>query len=168
MMLELFLPDRRARSVRSIDFQEEYRKGIRGLIFDIDNTLVPHDAPADEETVRFIDELKKTGFSVCLISNNEEARVKPFADRVGASYLYKSGKPLKKSYLNAMKLLHTGRTDTLFVGDQILTDVLGAKRLKLPHILVEPVDRSSDPKHIVFKRKIEMFVLRFCKTAPED
>ena len=70
-MFRAFYPDRYTVSAYVIDFEELYKKGYRGLIFDIDNTLVPHGAPADDRAIRLFERLKKIGFQCCLISNND-------------------------------------------------------------------------------------------------
>lgn len=156
---KLFIPERQADGIWDIDFQAEYDSGFRAVIFDIDNTLVPHDAPATKETADFFRELREIGFMTCLISNNQESRVKPFADVVDSLYLTDAEKPSRKSYRKAMKLLGTNLQNTLFVGDQLLTDVLGARRLGMHHIMVDPVDPESEPQHIKFKRVIEKIML---------
>ena len=79
-MFKTFYPDDYIASTYVIPFEELYKKGYRGLIFDIDNTLVPHGAPADERAITLFERLRKIGFDTCLISNNQEPRVKPFAD----------------------------------------------------------------------------------------
>ena len=70
-MFRAFYPDRYMVSAYVIDFEELYKKGYRGLIFDIDNTLVPHGAPADDRAIRLFERLKKIGFQCCLISNKK-------------------------------------------------------------------------------------------------
>ena len=85
--LERFYPERVENSTYRIDFEELYRKGYRGVIFDIDNTLVPHGAPATKEAVRFFKKLRRIGFRTCLLSNNRKARVVPFAEAVGSDYI---------------------------------------------------------------------------------
>lgn len=77
-MLEKFFPDEYLDSTYSIDFERLYREGIRGIIFDIDNTLVPHGAPADERAEGLFQRLKEMGFSCCLLSNNQFERVSSF------------------------------------------------------------------------------------------
>ena len=76
-----------------IDFDRLYEEGYRGIIFDIDNTLVPHGAPADERACALFAHLKELGFQCMLLSNNKEPRVKMFNDAVHVSYIYKAGKP---------------------------------------------------------------------------
>ena len=84
ILMRMFYPDRREKSAYTIDYADLYRKGYRGVIFDIDNTLVPHGAPATKEAAAFFASLRETGFSTCLLSNNQKPRVAPFADADGA------------------------------------------------------------------------------------
>ena len=121
-MLQSFYPDLYMDSAYGIDYEEYYRKGFRGIIFDIDNTLVEHGAPADERSIGLMERLKKTGFQIMLLSNNKEPRVKMFNDSVHVSYIFKAGKPAKRGYEEAMKKMGTDRETTLFVGDQLFTD----------------------------------------------
>ena len=153
-MLERFYPD------LYLDFGEYYKKGYRGIIFDIDNTLVPHGAPADARSIELIGRLKEMGFGVVFLSNNKEPRVKMFNDAVHAEYIYKAGKPGKKGYLKAMEMMGTGRENTLFVGDQLFTDVWGARNTGIFSILVCPMDKKEEIQ-IVLKRYLEKIVLAF-------
>ena len=86
-MLQTFYPDLYMDSAYGIDYEEYYRRGFRGIIFDIDNTLVEHGAPADERSIALMERLKKTGFQIMLLSNNKEPRVKMFNDKVHVSYI---------------------------------------------------------------------------------
>lgn len=112
-MLQQFYPDHEADSAYGIDYKTLYRKGYRGIIFDIDNTLVPHGAPATPQAIDFFGRLRELGFQTLLLSNNKEPRVKSFADAVGASYIYKAGKPGRDGYLRAMEQMHTTKDTTL-------------------------------------------------------
>ena len=147
--------------VDKVPFQSEYERGVRGIIFDIDNTLVPHGAPADDHAEALFADLRAMGFRVCLISNNHEARVKPFAERVGAYYECDAGKPMKRGYLKAMELMGTSREETLFIGDQILTDVWGANRAGIRSYLIFPIASHTDPLQVKLKRILEKLVLFF-------
>lgn len=162
MLLERFYPDEIMDSTYDIDFQKLYESGIRGLIFDIDNTLVEHGKDADNRAIALMDSLKKTGFSICLLSNNKEERVARFNRPIQVSYIYKAGKPSGKNYHEAMRLLHTDLSNTLFIGDQLFTDVWGAKRIGMKHILVRPIDPHEEIQ-IVLKRYLERIVLFFYK-----
>lgn len=159
-MLENFYPDIYLDSAYQIPFEELYKEGYRGIIFDVDNTLVPHGAPADEQSVKLFERLRELGFSTCILSNNKEPRVAPFAKRVNSPYIYKGGKPSVKGYEKAMKVMGTGRETTFFVGDQLFTDVWGANRADLYSILVKPINPKEEIQ-IVLKRYLEAVVLWF-------
>lgn len=159
-MLRTFYPDEYADSAYKISFEKLYEKGYRGIIFDVDNTLVPHGAPADEKAVGLFCRLYQLGFSTCILSNNKEPRVSPFAERVGSPYIFNGKKPSRKGYEKAMKRMGTARSDTLFIGDQLFTDVWGAKRTGIYSILVKPIDPHGEIQ-IVLKRYLEAVVLYF-------
>ena len=151
-MFECFFPDAYMDSTYVIDFEKLYKEGIRGVIFDIDNTLVPHGAPADERAIRLFARLRSIGLDYCLISKNQLPRVKPFADAVQAKFVEDAHKPSRKNYLKAMKLMHVDLDSCIFVGDQIFTDVYGAKRCGMRTILVKPLHPKEEIQ-IVLKRK---------------
>ncbi|MBR1478054.1 MAG: YqeG family HAD IIIA-type phosphatase [Lachnospiraceae bacterium] len=159
-MLELFYPDKEMDSAYDIDYESLFDKGFCGIIYDIDNTLVPHGAPADERAVALFKRLHKIGFKTCILSNNKELRVKSFADPVESKYIYKAGKPSKKGYINAMEKMGTDVKNTLFVGDQLFTDVWGAKRLNIYTILTKPIHPKEEIQ-IILKRRLEKIVLFF-------
>lgn len=161
-MLKKFYPNAYVDSTYQIDFEHLHKKGFRGVIFDIDNTLVPHGAPADERAKELFQKLHRMGWQTCLISNNKEVRVKPFADAVKSNYVYKANKPSVKNYYYAMELMHTNKQTTIFVGDQIFTDVYGANRTGIPTILVKPIHPKEEIQ-IVLKRYLEKIVLIFYK-----
>ena len=159
-MLQTFYPGEYLESVYAIDFEKLWQEGCRGLIFDIDNTLVPHDAPADKLVEALFGRLKKTGFSCCLLSNNKEQRVRQFNRNLQVDYIHKAGKPRTGSYKKAMELLGTDTSNTLFIGDQIFTDVWGANLAGIPTILVKPLDPREELQ-IILKRYPERVVLYF-------
>ena len=159
-MFERFFPDAYMDSTYVIDFEKLYKEGLRGVIFDIDNTLVPHGAPADERAIRLFARLRSIGLDYCLISNNQLPRVKPFADAVQAKFVEDAHKPSRKNYLKAMKLMHVDLDSCIFVGDQIFTDVYGAKRCGMRTILVKPLHPKEEIQ-IVLKRYLEKIVLYF-------
>ena len=161
-MFEMFFPDEYVASTYVIPFEKLYEEGYRGLIFDIDNTLVPHGAPADKRAKKLFAKLKEIGFEACLLSNNKEPRVKMFNDDVQVNYIFDAHKPSIKNYQKAMELMGTDLSNTIFVGDQLFTDVWGAKRTGIRNILVKPIHPKEEIQ-IVFKRKLEKIVLYFYK-----
>lgn len=162
-MLERFYPVEWLDNARRIPWEKLRKQGVRGVIFDIDNTLVPHDAPADAQAQALFSQLRALGIRTCLLSNNRRPRVQKFAEAVGAdAYLWKAGKPGRGGYLRAMELLGTGQASTLFVGDQLFTDIWGANRAGIKSILVNPINPREEIQ-IVLKRIPEKLVLHFYK-----
>ncbi len=143
-MYNFLLPDEFVNSV--YDITPEYLKsiGIRGIITDLDNTLVEWDRPlCTDELANWLQLLQDEGIKVIIASNNNEERVKAFADPIGIPYIHRAKKPLGKAYYNAMLELKLRRTEVAMVGDQLLTDVFGAKRQKIYTFLVRPVAESD-------------------------
>ncbi|MCR4789237.1 MAG: YqeG family HAD IIIA-type phosphatase [Lachnospiraceae bacterium] len=165
-MFKAFFPDRYIVSSYKIDYEGLFEKGYRGLIFDIDNTLVPHGFPADDRSIRLMKRLKDIGYQVLFLSNNKEGRVKMFNDAVDCMYIYKAGKPSRKGFGEAMDKMGCTRENTILIGDQLFTDVWGAKRSGIMSILVAPIDKKEEFQ-IVLKRIAERIILRayrnYCK-----
>lgn len=159
-MFQKFYPDAYLNSTYVINFDELYRQGYRGVIFDIDNTLVPHGAPADERAKALFTHLKELGFQCCLLSNNQKPRVEMFNKEIQVHYIENAHKPSVKNYRRATKLMHTDLKSTLFVGDQLFTDVYGARRTGMYSILVKPIHPKEEIQ-IVLKRYLERIVLYF-------
>ena len=164
MMFEAFFPDEYVASTYVIPFKKLYEEGYRGIIFDIDNTLVMHGAPADERAKKLFVMLKELGFTCCLLSNNQEPRVKMFNEDVQVHYIFNAHKPSTVNYEKAMDLMGTDKNNTIFVGDQLFTDVWGAKRTGIRNILVKPIHPREEIQ-IVLKRKLEKIVLHFYKKS---
>ena len=157
-MCSFLYPGEYVSSTYNIDFDKLYKAGYRGIIFDIDNTLVPHGAPADERAIALFGHLKELGFSCMLLSNNKEPRVKMFNDAVHVNYMFKAGKPKPSGYKKAMETLGTDTTNTIFVGDQIFTDVAGANLSGIRTFLVKPIHPKEEIQ-IVLKRFLEKPIL---------
>ena len=155
-----FYPDEYVESAYVIDYDALYEKGIRGILFDIDNTLVMHDAPPDERSVELLKRLDGMGFKILFLSNNKKERVESFRDDSipSAMFIHKAAKPLKGGYERAMEMMGTGMEQTVFIGDQLFTDLWGAKRCGMKSILVAPIDKHEEFQ-IVLKRILEKIVL---------
>lgn len=158
-MFEIFFPDETVSSTYDIDFEGLYQEGYRGILFDIDNTLVEHGMAPNERAVELFRRLKAIGFECCLISNNKERRVSSFNEKIGVHMIYNAHKPSRKNYYHAMSLMGTHRSNTLFVGDQLFTDIWGAKRSGIRNILVKPINEREEIQ-IVIKRFFEKIILK--------
>ena len=158
MMKNVFFPDVYLDSAYQVPYRKYYKQGIRGVIFDIDNTLVPHGAPADEQAKKLFAALKELGMEACLLSNNKEPRVAPFAGAVGAKAVWKANKPLPGACRKAMQKMGTTEETTILVGDQIFTDIWCARLAGIKPILVKPINPREEIQ-IVLKRIPEKLVL---------
>ncbi|MBQ7563015.1 MAG: YqeG family HAD IIIA-type phosphatase [Lachnospiraceae bacterium] len=164
-MFERFYPTIYTDSAYGIDYEGLSAKGYRGIIFDIDNTLVEHGAHADRRAIELFQRLHGLGFRVMILSNNKEPRVRSFQEEVTwCDYIYKAGKPAKKGYFASMELMGTKQSNTVTIGDQLFTDIWGANRSGIPSILVKPIDKKEEIQ-IVFKRRLEAIVLYFYKRS---
>ena len=164
-MFRMFYPAEMAESSYDINYEELYRKGYRGLIYDIDNTIVEHGADANAEVVELFRRLNKIGFRICLLSNNKAPRVRRFyrgarVKGVKLHYIFNAQKPRRRNYMKAMVLMRTTKKNTLFIGDQLFTDVYGANRSGIRSILVKPINKAEEVQ-IVAKRKLERVIMHF-------
>lgn len=159
-MWERFVPDLRFDSVFDVPYGDLYESGYRGLIFDIDNTLVPHNAPATREIIAFFNSLKMLGFRCSIVSNNSSQRVFPFAIAVGVPYACNAWKPLKSGYRLMMRSMRTNEKNTVLIGDQLFTDILGANRVGIKSILVSAIEPGRETLFIKLKRRFEVFLLK--------
>ena len=144
---------------RTVDITPKFLKkhGIKGLILDVDNTLTTHDNPVPAEgIVKWLENMKKSGIKLIIVSNNHAERVKPFADSLGLDFVSDSGKPLKKGYVAAMKKMGLSPQETGAVGDQLFTDVWGANFAGVKMLYVEPMELEPKSKRFIrFKRVLE-------------
>ena len=161
-MMEKLYPDAWVRSAYDIPYERLYKKGYRGVLFDIDNTLVPHGAPADDRAKQLFERLCQTGYACGLISNNRGKRVDMFNEEIHAYTICNAKKPLRESFIKASALMGVPADKILFVGDQIFTDIWGARRSGMYSILVKPVNQKEVPQ-VLFKRPFEKVVLHFYK-----
>ena len=153
-------PDDYIDSIYDIDFKALYDQGYRALLFDVDNTLVPHGAPANRRAKRFFAYLRECGIRSMALSNNRELRVKSFCDETGADgYIFLANKPSSRSYKEAMEWLGVTPEQTIFVGDQLFTDIWGAANAGVRSVLVRPVRKWKEEPQIILKRFLEAVIL---------
>lgn len=154
-MCKVFKADEVIDSTYNINFEDLYNKGIRGIIFDIDNTLVPHDAPCDSRSDELIIKLKQMGFKIFILSNNKEERVFKFIKNIKLDYIHKAGKPASANYQKALDIMGLKKEEVVAVGDQLFTDCWGAKKFGIKFILVGIIDKK-EPFKIKLKRALEI------------
>ncbi|TCK98374.1 hypothetical protein EDC19_0794 [Natranaerovirga hydrolytica] len=164
-MIKKLFPDAHVDTIYDVNYKKMYEEGIRGILFDIDNTLVPYDvAHPNEKIIRLFEELKEMGFKICLVSNNNKDRVIKFNESLKLIAIHKALKPFTKNLRKAMKLLETTNQETVIVGDQIFTDVLGGNRLNIKTVLVVPIQDKEEwitkVKRRTEKRIIDLYKRR--------
>ncbi|MBQ2967585.1 MAG: YqeG family HAD IIIA-type phosphatase [Clostridia bacterium] len=154
-----FKPTLYYKTIEDIDVSVLQEKGIKALILDIDNTLVPPHTPVcDARAKAFVDKMQ-TKFKICIVSNNIYARAKKFADSFPVDFICDGNKPAKKPFLLALEKLQVKPEEVAVIGDQIFTDVWGANRMHMCAVLVDPVC-DKEGKFVKFKRILENIVYK--------
>lgn len=137
-------PDYYVPAIRDIDFQVLKDRGIRLLLLDVDNTIVPFKEALPDERVRlWIEEGRKQGLDFTLVSNAYPRRVEVIGKALNVSYVYMAKKPLPVGVRESLKKNEAGPEEAIMVGDQIFTDVLAARLAGVPSILVDPLTKSD-------------------------
>lgn len=155
------MPNMRVDSVFEIDLEGLYAKGYRGIITDLDNTLVGAKAPsATPELVEWFEKVKKCGFKLVIVSNNNLDRVSVFADPLNIEFVHAARKPAGSAFHRAMEMMKLTPKETIVVGDQMMTDVFGGNRLGLFTVLVLPISIGDEGFGTRINRRLERFVKR--------
>lgn len=143
-MRKIFTPDSYIETYRKLNIQKLTHRGIKLLVCDIDNTLVAHDeAHPTQEVKEFIQSVKDAGIRVILVSNNVKERVETFARDLDVATYPFARKPLKLTYLKLMKDTGFQANEIAVLGDQLLTDMLGANRVGFYTVLTSPVAQKD-------------------------
>lgn len=159
-MFKFFMPDKLYDDVYQIDFDEIAAKGIKGLIFDIDNTLVSYKQPSPtDEVVALLRDLQTKGFKLCFVSNNTTKRVELFNRELSLPAFSNAKKPLKKSMLSALDAMDVTPSQAAIIGDQLFTDVCAGKRVKLLALAVTPIE-PVETLFFKLKRALEKPIIR--------
>lgn len=158
-MLKMFLPSEHVKNIFEITPQSLANKGIKGIITDLDNTLVEWDRPnATPKLIEWFNEMQAHGIAVTIVSNNNENRVRAFADPLHIPCIHRARKPLGRAFNKAISDMGIKKEESVVIGDQLLTDVLGGNRNGFHTILVVPV-AQSDGFFTKFNRTVERRIL---------
>lgn len=156
--MAFLLPDIYQKSIFTIDYDKLYKKGVRLLIFDLDNTLALIDEKNCPSNVKdLIINLKKR-FKVVMISNNVSSRIKPYKDELEIDAISMAMKPLTRGLIKIKRNYKCEKKEMIMIGDQLVTDILSGKLFGILTCLVEPLG-EKDLKITGFNRKIEKIVL---------
>lgn len=163
-MIKEYFPYEHAKSVFVIDYEKLYKLGYKGIIFDIDNTLVHHNDNSTPEIDELFKQIHKIGLKTVLLTNNSEERVKRFIKNIDTLYVCEAEKPDTKGYYKAVELLEVEKEQAIVVGDQVFVDILGANRSGLASILVNYIILENETK-IGKKRYIEKMIMWFYRKS---
>ena len=158
-MFKKFYPYEYVKSVFGIDYNKLYALGYKGVIFDIDNTLVHHGDDSTPEIDELFRQIHKTGLKTLLLSNNNKERVERFVRNIDTLYIPDADKPKTDNYYKAMEMLGLEKEEIVFVGDQLFTDICGANKCGMVNVLVKFLQREGETK-IGKKRTIEKYILK--------
>lgn len=159
-MLRLLTPDAVCDSLFDIDLNGLAARGIRGLIVDLDNTLIAYGSGTPTEEARlWVQKALDQGFKVCLTSNARSGRVRFFAQTFNIPGIANAAKPMRRPFRRAMRIMGTKPSETAVIGDQVFTDVLGGNRMNAYTILVNPLStRELGATRVM--RRLEQKVLQ--------
>ena len=149
------------KNVKEITTELLTKNNIKGLILDVDNTLIDKECTLLEQADEWCKDLKKQGIKICILSNTaNKKKAETVAQKLDIPYLYFGKKPLKMGFKKAKKLLEIeNNSEIAVVGDQIFTDILGANRVKMIPILVQPISRK-DLWYTRIKRPLEDLIIK--------
>lgn len=163
-MLKRLIPDLFVKSIYDIDYEALHHQGVKAIITDLDNTLVESDrADATPDLVTWLNRLQTMGFQVMIVSNNNKTRVSKFAHPLNIPYIHAARKPFQTPFQRALNRMDATAEQTVVIGDQLFTDVLGGNRLGLFTILVVPV-AEQEGFWTKVNRAFEKIVFRWMDT----
>lgn len=159
MFLQKLMPSQFVESIHHIDIDQLKRNKVRAVITDLDNTLVEWDRPyATPEVEGWLKRMREAGIQVTVVSNNNKERVKRFCSPLGIGFICAARKPTNRAFLQAVRQMNVTIAETVVIGDQLFTDVLGGNRLGFHTILVVPV-AQTDGFWTRFNRRMERVAL---------
>ena len=153
-------PDLYLESVKYINSELLKKNNIKGLIIDVDNTLIDYNKNLIPGANEWCEELKSDGIKCMILSNtNKKDKVEKVAETLDVPYIMFAKKPFKSGFIKAKKKLNLESSEIAVVGDQIFTDVIGANRMNMFSILVKQVDKK-DIFITKIKRPIENCIIK--------
>lgn len=160
----IFLPDIYKKSIYSIDYNALKNAGIKIILFDLDNTIIPISASEPTKKLKdFIEDLKSMGFKPIIMSNSKKKRVEPFKESLIVDAACSCKKPLKNKYKKIFNLYNVKPNEVAAVGDQLLTDIFGANRVGITSILVNPISTNDFPRTKVNRFFENLIICHFSK-----
>lgn len=158
--MEKYIPDMYQKSIYTVDYQKLMDRGVKCVLFDLDNTLVPyHIKHGNEKILELFNTLREKGLKVIIFSNSPKKRLKIFKEELAVDCFANAKKPSKKSFETVMDKYKYSITEVAIIGDQILTDVVGGNKVGITTVLVNPVS-TKDPIWTKINRFFERRIMR--------
>lgn len=158
----------RVGSLAQVPLEQLRKRGVRALLLDLDNTLCdPRGDELSGEAVAFWQRAQADGFAGYVLSNGPRGRAERLSAKIGLSCVSRAGKPLRLSYLRALGELGLPKEAVAAVGDQFLTDALGAISMGISLVLVEPRFARDKPL-VVLARPLDRLLRCLIPTGIPD
>lgn len=142
--MEKYVPDIYKKSIHVIDYNKLKNNGIKCLLFDLDNTIVPfNEKVPPKKVVDLFKKVKDLGFKVIIFSNSGKRRLKPFKEILDVDCSVRAMKPSTKKFFKVLEEFHYNESEVAIIGDQIMTDVLGGNRTGITTILINPISKRD-------------------------
>ena len=159
-MRQILKPDLRYKSVEQIDFTELKNRDVKYILLDLDNTLIDFYRNLKDSTIEWVKKAKESGFEVYILSNtNKLDKVSTAAQKLGVHFINNARKPFKKGFVEAIKEFNLIPEKTAMVGDQVLTDVVGANGMNMVSVYVDPINKKEH-FYTRWKRPLEAWILK--------
>ena len=164
----ILFPKMYCKGVPYIDIEELKHNNIKGIAIDVDNTLIDYKKIVSEDIKKWVELVKQSELKICILSNsNNKIKVESVAKTLDLEYIMFAQKPMKKGFKKAMKLLDLPAENIAVIGDQVFTDVIGANRMNMLSIYVEPINKK-EYWYTKWKRPIEAIILKASNKMKEE
>lgn len=138
--MEKYIPDVYQKSIFTINYDSLFLRGIKCLLIDLDNTIVPVSIKNPNKKIKeLFDDLKTRGFKIVIFSNSSKSRIKPFKDELNVDCCARARKPFQKKYIKVLKEYQLSQEEVACIGDQLITDIQGGNKAGITTILVNPI-----------------------------
>ena len=143
-MFDFFRPDMAFYDVYSITPEALFELGVKGIVFDIDQTIAPYGVERPTEEMKaYFNSLRDAGIKMAFVSNNKGNRVMTFNEGLGLFYVCKAGKPSPKGVRRCIEYFGLPNEQVIAVGDQIFTDCISAHRADIKFAIVKPIEKKE-------------------------
>lgn len=161
--MEKYVPDMYQENIYKVDYQKLMDRGVKCILFDLDNTLVPYEVKeGNDKLLDLFNQLREKGFKLIIFSNSPKKRTSIFKNFLAVDCLSNARKPCKRGFETILEKYKYNITEVAIIGDQIPTDIFGGNRVGITTVLVDPIV-NKDPIWTKPNRFLEKRILRKLK-----